>query len=339
MNWKPDIRILWIACVLLVCVVACRFDQTLINEREEEPFRIVRFDQLVDDYVATGNIVIWQRLNMEYPRQTRVLIERVLRLGSADTEGIEDSLRLFYGDPILVQVRMDVARRFADLSAYEAELDQAFRRLQEEVPDFVRPRVYSQISAFNQSIVVGDSLLGISLDKYLGADYPAYQKYFYENQRASMEAARIVQDCLLFYLHSQYPYRHAGRPLTLGEALINQGRVGWVVCSLIGKKPIDVAAYQPATKAWYAQHEANVWQVLRRPQVWDSTDSLLVHSVVMSADAHPYFTDVHSRGVGFWIGMRLVESYMKNHPEVTLDSLLHLRDYDRVLRESHYLTR
>lgn len=322
--------------MLLVCVVACRFDHTLLKDSREESFRIVRYDQLVDDYVATGNIVIWQRMNMEYARETRALIERVLRLGSTDTEGIEDSLRLFYTDPTLVQLRMDVARRFADLSAYEADLDQAFDRLQEEMPDFVRPRVYAQISAFNQSIVVGDSLLGISLDKYLGADYPAYQKYFYENQRASMEAARIVQDCLLFYLHRQYPYKPRHQSLTLGEVLVNQGRVGWVVCQLIHKKPIDVAAYQPATKAWYTRHEADVWQVLSRPEVLASTDSLLVHSVVMSGDAHPYFTDAHSRGVGFWIGMRLVENYMKSHPEVTVDSLLHLQDFDTVLREARY---
>ena len=323
--------------LLTLCIASCQFDRSLIKEGAGSPQRIVRYDRIVDDYVSTGNIALWQKMNTEFPRETRALIEDVLRLGRADQEGIEDSLRAFYNNASLVKLRKDVAQKFEDLSSYEKELQKAFSRLDEESHTFVVPRIYAQNSAFNQSIVVGDSLIGISLDKYLGTNYPTYKKYFYENQRATMEPSRIVQDCLFFYLNQQFPLRKQVPQHTLGGMIIHQGKIGWVVAQLINSDPIDVAAVQPATKHWYVQHEDSCWNVLRQPATWLSTDSVLRKNIVLTATAHPYFKHPHSRGVGLWVGMRIVDSYMRHHPEVSLDSLLRITDYQRILKDSKYL--
>ena len=75
--------------LLSLCIASCQFDRSLIKDEASNPQRIVRYDRIVDDYVSTGNIALWQRMNTEFPRETRVLIENVLRLGRADQEGIE----------------------------------------------------------------------------------------------------------------------------------------------------------------------------------------------------------------------------------------------------------
>ncbi|MCD8203365.1 MAG: gliding motility protein GldB, partial [Prevotella sp.] len=64
------------------------------------------------------------------------------------------------------------------------------------------------ITALDQSIVVGDQTIGISLDKYLGKDYELYKKYNYsESQLQTMSRENIVPDCLNFYLLSLYPMK------------------------------------------------------------------------------------------------------------------------------------
>lgn len=323
-------------CSLAICMAACQFDRNLIKENAGKDLHIIRYDRMVDDYVNTGNVALWQRMNTEFPRETRALIEDVLHLGRADNEDIDDSLIAYYKDPILVQLRMDISRKFEDLSAYEKALSCAFKRLEAEDKNFVTPKIYAQNSAFNQSIVVGDSLIGISLDKYMGADYPAYKKYFYENQRATMEPSRIVQDCLYFYLNQQFPPTRLRIRHTLGQWLIHQGKIAWVVAQLTNKSAIDIAACQPATKAWYKLNERRVWNTLRNEKIWNSYDSLLLHSILYSSDAHLYFVDPHSRGVGLWIGMRIVEGYMKHHPEMSFDALLRYNNYDLIKKESNY---
>ena len=54
----------------------------------------------------------------------------------------------------------------------------------------------------NQSVVVGDSILGFSIDKYMGADYPLYKRFYYDYQCRSMEPDRIVPDCFTCYVHN-----------------------------------------------------------------------------------------------------------------------------------------
>ena len=327
---------LLLATFALLCLNACQFDRNIFNGNADSRIRIARYDHLVDDYVNTGNIALWQKMNTEFPRETRALIENVLKLGPADKEGIEDSLRAYYSDPTIVQLRKDIAQKYDRLNVYEKELSCAFERLGAEHSNFVVPKIYAQNSAFNQSIVVGDSLIGISLDKYMGTDYPAYKKYFYENQRVTMEPSRMVQECLFFYLIQQYPYGKTFSTLKFSDWIIHQGKIGWIVAQLVGKDIIDVAAYQPATKKWYTQHEKQVWNELKQPRIWNSNDSLLVFSIMKTSDKNPYFKDAHSRGVGLWIGMRIVDSYMKAHPKVSLDSLLLTKDYAAILNGSNF---
>lgn len=109
-----------------------------------------------------------------------------------------------------------------------------------------------------------------------------------------------------------------------------------MVAQLTNKSAIDIAACQPATKAWYKLNERRVWNTLRNEKIWNSYDSLLLHSILYSSDAHPYFVDPHSRGVGLWIGMRIVDGYMKHHPEMSFDALLRFNNYDLIKKESNY---
>lgn len=328
------------ACALLLTAAACascQFDRSLLRSGERD-IEFARFDRAMEDYLTTGNFASWQKLTTDYPHETQALVEDVLHLGSVESEYIGDTLRTYYSDTTLVKLRADVGRQFANMAVYERELSQAFHHLNAECPDFVVPHVYTQNGALNQSIVVGDSVLGISLDKYLGAAYPAYGKYFYENQRVTMEPQRIVQDCLNFYLAQQYilPQMKKMPHPTLLEMMLHQGKIAWVVAQLTGHPLLDVAAVIPATKKWYAGHERAVWNVLSRPELLHSTDSALIHSIVMTNDARPYFRDAHSRGVGLWIGMRIVDSYMARNRKETINSLLHTTDYERILRQSHY---
>lgn len=328
-----------LAC-LLCCLLAssCQLDRSFFRNANHNTIEFSRFDCAMEDYLSTGSFVTWQKLNTDFPRETQTLVEDVLHLGVVDGELIGDSLRTFYSDSTLVKLRKDVEQKFADLSGYEKQLGRAFNRLRTECPGFVTPHVYCQNSAFNQSIVVGDSLLGISLDKYLSADYPAYQKYFYENQRATMEPQRIVQDCLTFYLAQQYirPQTEKFPHPDLLEWMIHQAKIAWVVAQLTDNSLLDVAAVLPATKKWYTDHEKQVWKAINRPEILGSRDSTLIRSVVMTNTKRPYFTDTHSRGVGLWIGMRIVDEYMKRNPKITIDSLLHTTDYKRLVQDSKY---
>ena len=93
----------------------------------------------------------------------------MLQLGQVNDPEINVKFLRFFSDSTLQQMINDVQEQFTNLDDLNNELTEAFRNLKEEVPSVEMPQVYAQIGSFDQSIIVGNKTLGISLDKYLGA--------------------------------------------------------------------------------------------------------------------------------------------------------------------------
>ena len=113
---------------------------------------------------------------------------------------VERELRHYYLDSTVQVLLEEVHRQYADVSDLERDFTRVFKVLKKQDPDFRPPHVYTQISCLGQSIVVSDTLLGISLDKYLGTDFPLYQEFYTPQQRQQMKRSDIVTDAVSTYL-------------------------------------------------------------------------------------------------------------------------------------------
>ena len=174
--------------------------RALEAREQSETFRIDRFDRVLDEYVSLGSYTALHRMNTDYPMETKLLIEDVLDLGRVDEADVEKRLRRYYLDSTVQVLLEEVHRQYTDVSDLEDGFSQVFDELQKLHPTFRVPRVYTQISCLRQSIVVTDTLIGISLDKYLGADFPLYKDFFTDEQRFHMTREAIVSDAVCLYL-------------------------------------------------------------------------------------------------------------------------------------------
>ena len=209
----------------MIAFLGCQWHLRPTDEvAADEAVAIERFDRTEMLFLQTGDFAALQQLKTSYPIQTRMLIEDVLQLGRVDDTDINTRFLLFFQDSTLQTLMCDVEQQFASLDDVSHQLTEAFQRLRTLLPGIELPLVYSQIGSLDQSIIVGDGQLGISLDKYLGSDYPLYLKYGYtEQQRAMMTRRYIVPDCLGFYLLSLYP------PAADSLRMEHMGRIQYVV--------------------------------------------------------------------------------------------------------------
>ncbi len=198
------------------------------DERQPGDVVVERYDRIQSLYLTTGDFSALQQLNTEYPMQTRALIEDVLKIGRVNDPEINTKFLKFYQDIALQSLINEVEQQYANMDDINKGFTEAFGRLRKEVPEIGIPQIYTQIGALDQSIVVGNNTLGISLDKYLGADYPLYLKYYPKAQREQMERSMIVPDCMVFYILSQYPMPH-DKEMTQEECDIHMGKIMWVV--------------------------------------------------------------------------------------------------------------
>jgi len=216
---------------MLLCW-SCEFK---LKPNEDEPanrVEVQRYDRLQSRYLTTGDFSALQQMNIEYPMQTRTLIEDVLQLGEVNDPEINSKYLKFYQDTLLQAIIADAEMQYASMDDINRSFDKAFARMEKLMPDAEIPEVYAQIGALDQSVVIGEKTIGISLDKYLGKDYPLYKRYYSEQQRSTMTRDNIVPDCLSFYLVSLFPMKNYANRSQL-EKDLHMGKVMWVANKLM----------------------------------------------------------------------------------------------------------
>lgn len=190
--------------MMLLCF-GCQWQLKPNDDDAAANVSIARYDRIESLYLTTGDYSALQQMNTYFPMQTRTLIEDMLHIGKVDDPETNSRFLRFFQDSTLQRMLIDVQQQYADMDDVNEELASAFERLQEKMPALEIPHIYAQIGSFDQSIVVADGSLGISLDKYLGVNYPFYQQNYSADQRRMMVRSMIVPDCLSFYLLSLYP--------------------------------------------------------------------------------------------------------------------------------------
>lgn len=175
----------------------------LYGDEKQNAARIDRYDRVIDEYVSLGSGTALHRMNTEYTQQTKLLIEQVLNIGNVFDPGIEHRLREYYMDSVPQLLLAAVHEEFLDMSDIEEQFENAFDSLSRSNPDFRLPHIYTQVSCLGQKIVVSDTLIGISLDMYLGADFPLYADRYGKDERQNMTRTHIVADAVAAYTDKQ----------------------------------------------------------------------------------------------------------------------------------------
>lgn len=247
----------------LLLATSCEFSLKAIEQSDEEPLvEVLRYDRLESRYLTTGDFSALQQINTDYAEETRTLIENMLHLGEVRDPSINSKFLSFYQDTVLQAVILEVQTQYADMDDINESLSRAFRQLQKWLPDMEVPVVYAQIGAFGQSIVVGEKKVGISLDKYLGADYPYYVNYFTQEQMATMKREYIVPDCLAFYILSLYglpDFEHR----TQKEKDLHMGKVMWTVNKALGTRFFKTTFVQQIDRYMASHPSVTVSQLLK----------------------------------------------------------------------------
>lgn len=306
-----------------------------MHETTTEKERIYRYDRLVDEFVSLNSFSALQRMNTEYPASTRLLIEEVLTIGSVEDAHIERRLRDYFLDSTMQVLLQDVHKKYANLSVEEKEIFSVFNQIKSVDSTFRIPLVYTQISGLNQSIVVGDSILGISLDKYLGSDYPLYKKYFYDWQYQKMNRNNLVPDALYFYLSHEYPLID-GEVHTLLDYMVDYGKLHWIIAHCRGISLTREAGFDEQKVAWYRQNEGRVWHWLKENNAFASADRTMIKRFLQPRPNTLYIGKDSPDQIGLWLGLQIVRNYMETHPKMTMKDLLHMTDYKTLFQESGY---
>ncbi|MFZ2340234.1 MAG: hypothetical protein WAW07_11005 [Bacteroidales bacterium] len=279
-------------------------------------------------------------LKSEYGDVLR-LFSFAINTGDIDDPSFGDYLAGFCTDKQNNDVYRLVADKYPDLSGVEKDLEMGFRHYLYYFPEKQVPAVFTCITGFNASILTmsGEPLLGISLDKYLGADceyYPGLGIYNY--MAARMIPEYIVPDCMYGWAASVWD-REAmgyGADNVLTE-IVHQGKLRYFMrCMLPEPEDELIFGFTPAQMNFCRNNEAQMWQYLVENDLIFKTDQFVIRKLTGEAPFTSYFTNESPGRAAVWTGFRIIESYMQKNRGTSLEMLMNETDIQEILEKARY---
>ncbi|MDR3328938.1 MAG: hypothetical protein LBS63_02370 [Prevotellaceae bacterium] len=262
--------------------------------------------------------------------------EDVISVGSPQDAEFFGYLASFLRDEVAQESYREAQAAFPDDKALNRRLTNAFKRYKLHFPEAPTPQVVTYVSGFNQPVVLLDSLVGVGLDKYLGAGHEVYaQLGFYKYLVRNMYPAKIPADVALALAKGLFPYRAAQDEL-LGR-MVWEGRALYFAKQLLPSEPdTAIFGFSKVQLGLCAANEAYMWLTLVEGKLLFSVHPF---TIAKFTDERPFTQEFSREAPGraaCWLGYRLVSRYMKRHPDVTLPQLMRNDAYRQIFEQSGY---
>ncbi|MDR1880318.1 MAG: gliding motility protein GldB [Tannerellaceae bacterium] len=323
-------KILCALCCLL-CATGCR-GQGESRFASAPPVPIHRFDKALYRVVESDDSLLYARLLEEYRDMLEVTGKGILNMRSPELPEFPARLVNYYSEPTLNGLYRDALALYDSVAAIERQLGSAFAYLKEALPSTVVPNVYMHVSGLNQNVLVAGNLLSVSIDKYMGKDYPLYGEFFYEYQRERMQPALVAPDCLAGWIMSERPFE--GKENVLLERMVYEGKIKYLLSEAFPSlAPATLMGYTEEEYDWCREHEGSLWKTVVGEKHLYTPDQLTTDRYFDDAPGFPV-PSVPGR-IGVWIGWQIVAHYMKE-TRATPESLMQARDAQHILAASKY---
>jgi len=267
------------------------------------------------------------------------LFSFVINTGDINEPSFGDFLLRFCSDKQNSDVYALTMEKFPEVTFIESGLEDAFKHYLYYFPGKVVPEVNTCITGFNNSIITGDSLLGIGLDRYLGVDceyYPRLNIARYLTARMTPE--NIVPDCIYGWAVSEWDFSLLKYPdENLLSGMIHEGKLRYFEkCMLPDTPDSTIFGFTPDQMKFCQESEPVMWQYLIENNLLFTTDQFTIRKLTGEAPFTSYFSKESPGKAAVWLGFRIVEAYMINNQSVKLEDMIRNTDVQEILGKAKY---
>ncbi|MGD0341356.1 MAG: hypothetical protein ABSA76_06590 [Bacteroidales bacterium] len=267
------------------------------------------------------------------------LFSYVINTGDINDPSFGDFLVRFCTDKLNYEVFQEIMRKYPDTEKLKKELEDAFRHYIYYFPGKNVPAVYTCSTGFNNSIITGDSVLGIGLDRYLGKDCEYYRRLqIFKYLAARMTPVNIVPDCIYAWGLTEWDFSAMKYPVdNVMAEMMHEGKLKYFEkCMLPEVSDSIIFGFSVNQMKFCRNNESQMWQYLVEHNLLFSTDRFVIRKLTDEAPFTSYFTNESPGRASVWIGFRVIESYMMKNRNVTLAELMDNTDVSGILEKAKY---
>ncbi|MBK8502064.1 MAG: hypothetical protein IPL46_07570 [Saprospiraceae bacterium] len=328
----------FLAPSMLLFLIACKpaIKAPDVSHIEVDP-ALIRFEQ--EMFSDSNNIdLILNNLQNKYPEFTDVFLHRII----ADPQYGNDvilSASHFVSDSFIRGLYTDCQTLYLDFSKQEQQIKDALRYFKHYFPEKPIPDIYTCITGFDYgSFTVGDDILSISLDFYLGDNYPSYHPDIFPAFIVRTMTEDYLVSKSIQALVANYVGETTGARLL--DYMIRNGIELYIKRKLLPRSTDEIIfEYSSDQLVWLEDNESEIWAHLIQEDLLMSVDYRSFQKIITPSPNVPNMPPDAPGRLGNWIGTRIVTQFMERNPDLSLDELIAMNDAQKILAESKYKPR
>ena len=235
------------------------------------------------------------------------------------------------------EINTEVLESFPDFDEEKQRIKRLFKYIKYYYPDYEIPKVITVAEEVNyrQKLVLGEELLLISLDNYLGKDHKFYAglpSYIAFQQDKKF----LVSDIASAFAKQRL---NSNRSRTFLSDMIYFGKILYLKDVLMPYEPDSVKIYYSEEQMkWAKDNETEIWSFFVENNLIYSTDNRLEDRFISLAPYSKFYLELDNESsprVGQFIGWQIVRAYIDRNPNTSIKELLEL-DADVIFKKSKY---
>lgn len=278
-----------------------------------------------------------QALRTKYPDFFDNVFLRITRDMTDPDTTTAHTLRKILKSPGLQKLQDSVALAFPDLAPYEQDLEQAFQYQKYYLPQSTLPKVVSYVSEFGLgAFTFGDSLLGVGLDFFLGADFPGYDpNYFPDYIKRTMTPQYMVPKMIEAQASNLAGPVQGDRLL---DYMIANGKMLYLKSLLLPHQPDSVIMeYTSKQMDWVEENEFEMWTHFLKEELLYSTRMNDIQKLIKPSPVAPGGMPQEAPGrTANWVGWQIIKAYMERNEGVGLEALLEEKESQPIMDKARY---
>jgi len=259
----------------------------------------------------------------------------IIDIGDPQDKDFLEQLREFLTDEVVEESYAAVQEVFPDLKTLNIGLTEAFKRYKLEFPNENIPHVIAYVSGFNQSIMLAEGVIGIGLDKYLGADYELYSQLgFYRYVSRNMYPTKILSDVMRLWAEGSYPMQPNQNDLL--SHMVWEGKLLYFTKQMLPNQPdTSIFGFSKEQLVSCESNEGYMWLHLIENKLLFSSHPFTIAKFTQERPFTQEFSQEAPGRAANWLGYRIVQQYMKRS-DATLAELMRSNNYRKILEDSGY---
>ncbi len=256
----------------------------------------------------------------------------MLLAGSPNDDSMAYFLNYFVKDSMMQLVQNNINQTFGDFKTEKNKITDAFKHLKYHINHAMLPTdVITYNSTFANGVVSSPTQIGIGLEMYLGSDNEIinqlpYPKYF----KAKMDKQYLISDVCQSWLTNNVIEDQSGDSFL--SNLLYWGKILYTMQAMMpNEKPSTIIKYTDLEYEWADVSEYDIWQFIVEQEWIYSKDIKLIIRYFKEGPTTVGLDGSPAR-IGQFLGWKIIQSYMRKNPNVTIVDLIAEKNETKILK-------